>query len=92
MDDLISRQQAIDAVKFYETFCDPYPRVIESLEKLPSIEPKKGKWICQADDDIWNCSECDFEIDGTACINPLEYLKTYKFCPNCGSYNGGDAK
>ena len=66
--------------------------VEDIIEDAPTIEPerKKGKWVCQADDDIWNCSECDYEIDGTGCIDPLEYLKTYKFCPNCGSYNGGE--
>ena len=30
-------------------------------------------------------AECDFEVDGTGCIDPLEYLKTYKFCLNCGA-------
>ena len=40
MNDLISRAEAIKTVKFYESFCDPYPRVIESLEKLPSAEPE----------------------------------------------------
>ena len=41
MDDLISRAEAIKTVKFYESFCDPYPRVIESLEKLPSAQPER---------------------------------------------------
>ena len=40
MSDLISREEAIKAVKFYETFCDPYPRVIEALEELPSAQPE----------------------------------------------------
>ena len=49
MSGLISRKEAIKAVKFYETFCDPYPRVIESLEELPSVQPeiircKDCKW------------------------------------------------
>lgn len=39
MSDLISRAEAINTVKFYESFCDPYPRVIESLENLPSSQP-----------------------------------------------------
>lgn len=41
MSDLISREEAIKAVKFYETFCDPYPRVIEALEDLPSAQPER---------------------------------------------------
>ena len=40
MSDLISRKEAIKAVKFYETFYDPYPRVIEALEDLPSAQPE----------------------------------------------------
>ena len=39
--ELISREEAIKAVKFYETFCDPYPRVIEALEELPSAQPER---------------------------------------------------
>ena len=35
--DCVDRTEAIKAVKFYETFCDPYPRVIEALEELPSV-------------------------------------------------------
>lgn len=38
--DCIDRQEAIKAVKFYETFYDPYPRVIEALEDLPSAQPE----------------------------------------------------
>lgn len=39
--DCVDRAEAIKAVKFYETFCDPYPRVIEALEGLPSVQPDK---------------------------------------------------
>ena len=55
MSDLISRAEAIKAVKFYESFCDPYPRVIESLEKLPSAQLEQ-RWI--------PCSERLPEEDG----------------------------
>ena len=41
MSDMISRKAAIEAAKFYETFCDPFPRVIESLEALPDAQ----EWI-----------------------------------------------
>ena len=37
--DCVDRAEVIKAVKFYETFCDPYPRVIEALEELPSVQP-----------------------------------------------------
>ena len=38
--DCVDRAEAIKAVKFYEAFCDPYPRVIEALEELPSAQPE----------------------------------------------------
>ena len=39
--DCVDRAEVIKAVKFYETFCDPYPRVIEALEDLPSAQPER---------------------------------------------------
>lgn len=60
------------------------------LKEQPTIEPerKPGRWTHAwgTDDDIWKCSECGFEIDAHGC-DPVEYLETYKFCPNCGSDN-----
>lgn len=73
-----------------------------ALDILPSVnlQPKtgqqafhvmKGKWMTQ-----WNaahqkeyyyCSECreEFSYDGETGIK----MNDYKYCPNCGSYNGG---
>ena len=64
-----------------------FGKCMNMIPKAPTsdLQPRKGKWICQVDDDIFNCSECDYEIDGTGCIDPFEYLKTYNFCPNCGA-------
>ena len=62
-----------------------------AIENAPTIEErKKGKWIEQ--DDCWDgvyyeCSVCKDSftlIDG----NPSD--NNYNFCPNCGSYNGGE--
>ena len=82
MGDLISREEAIKAVKFYETFCDPYPRVIEALEDLPSVQPRKGKWITDnphSDMYRYTCSECKAQ-------HRARYdLARYNFCPNCGA-------
>ena len=81
MDDLISRQQAIEAVKFYETLCDPYPRVIESLEKLPTIEPRKGRWIQDvAYYDEEGCPCIVTRCDQCGNVHPVD-----NFCPNCGA-------
>ena len=50
---------------------------------------KPGRWIHAwgTDDGIWECSECGFKIDASGCVDPVEYLDTFKFCPNCGSDN-----
>ena len=52
-------------------------------------EPKTGHWIDDgyysdnSNESVWRCSECDHHI--------IEYdMEGYKFCPNCGCYNGGD--
>ena len=70
---------------------EEYQCIIDRFMAFASAEPerKKGVWIC-TDDDIFNCSECDFEIDATGCIDPMEYLKTYNFCPNCGADMRGE--
>ena len=44
-----------------------------------------GVWAWHEDEDICNCSRCDFEIDAEGCIDPQGYVATYKFCPNCGA-------
>lgn len=53
------------------------------VEQLPPATPQrpKGKWIeieIDAGEFIYKCTECGMRV-----INP------YKYCPNCGSYNGG---
>lgn len=73
MDDLISRQAAIDVVRerFYK-----YGRfakieeLVWSIEKLPSAQPerKRGKWIYNENGidwslPAWTCSECHCRND-----------------------------
>lgn len=81
MNDLISRQAAIDAIRaFYDEYIvyDNRKSIEDLISELPTIDPvKHGKWIAKRDG--WNggyvvCSECgtDNGIDS-------------KFCPNCGA-------
>ena len=75
--DCVDRAEAIKAVKFYETFCDPYPRVIESLEKLPSAQPETAKRIVgksRGGVTLWY--QCDM------CNEPVDVQDNY--CRGCG--------
>ena len=89
MDDLISRQAAIDAIlhnqkvysnNFGDDPIDKYTIAIidndaQTIAQLSSAQPmrKKGKWL--KDDRKWMCSECgELVIDDD-----------HNFCPNCGT-------
>lgn len=67
--------------------------VEDMIENAPTIEPerKTGKWIKHAighEHTPWgfDCSEC-----GEWFVVGEEVIKKYKYCPNCGSYNGGNS-
>jgi rubrerythrin len=85
MDDLISRQAAIDALHMhlmYRMGTDSNKkRLDEWINNLPStqptIKPRKGKWIYnqkRGTVKIWTCSECGWNDIGE-----------WNFCPNCGA-------
>ena len=90
--ELISREEAIKAVKFYETFCDPYPRVIEALEELPSAqqERKTGRWVERnpqnsPDCRLIECSECGNAYIVGYNINYDDWIDGRNFCMKCGA-------
>ena len=89
MDDLISRQAAIDALRTcYDTekitldtgdeYID-YGDAVGEIEQLPPVQPKIGRWIHDGSKwtNKWICSECGYKwfFD---CIEGA-------FCPNCGA-------
>lgn len=84
MDDLISRQEAIDAVEN----CEPGEELF-MIESLPSIDAvKRGEWIATHERTIFSnpdsityvCSECGYKI---YTIYGMPSTTTY--CPSCGS-------
>ena len=90
--DCISKQQAIDALRGYlvEKRCPDDGtltcRLIENevINKLPSAEPKRGRWIKldmhrgMADH---KCTACEQECYVPTCMGePM-----YAYCPNCGA-------
>lgn len=77
--DLISRQDAIDAVNSL-TYPSSLMDVKRKLIELPSAEPKTGKWKID-EYGIYHCPICH-------AINNTVYKS---FCPNCGArMNGGE--
>lgn len=77
MDDLISRQAAIDA--FYIQADDDgwWTGTVQDMEEflkgLPSVQPKIGRWI------LGICDNCGYEWGKDA---PIANVPNY--CPNCG--------
>ena len=98
--DLISRQQAFDALhcRFADGFEEDRwwnsTHVIAALKGLPAVPPerKMGHWVEIGDEpyDEWECDVCGFVIDGSGCIDPEEYRDIYRFCPNCGADMRGE--
>ena len=83
--DTISRQAAIDGLRDYlvgkrcpddgTLTC----RLIENevINKLPPIQPKRGRWIGKYPATSV-CSECGFLIHDSK-------VKAFAYCPNCGA-------
>lgn len=93
MDDLISRQQAIDAVNklvewYKEKWHESRPTsesVIDVLNNLPSAQPvKKGKWIKISHANIYECSECGKNV-------MTDDISAYDFCHGCGADMRGES-
>ena len=85
MNDLISRQQAIDALRDYlvEKRCPDDGtltcRLIENevINKLPPAEPKRGEWTYQ--NGMIICDQC------LRAIRSIDHDGLLNFCPNCGA-------
>ena len=79
MNDLISRQAAIEALKekVFHNLTDEFYGAMQVLEELPSAQ-RKGRIIIRSnmyDGEDCYCSECDH----------WGLLPDYKFCPYCGA-------
>ena len=90
MNDLISRQAAIDATWFEPSYTDPLnvlTEVRDRLKALPSAQPerKKGWWIPQDHNHTHgNVSTCVyFSPVCSECGHTGDF--NMDFCPNCGA-------
>ena len=80
MDDLIKRQDAIDALDKDPMGGLNYNRILNSL---PSAQ-KTGYWIHYDEPQFdYKCSECGYEVWDNA-----DFPSYY--CPNCGAYMKGE--
>ena len=94
--DAVSREQAIKAIEEeWDGCCSEYPATqiiydtTEAIERLPIIQPKRGRWIKldmhrgMADH---KCSVCEQECYVPTCMGePM-----YAYCPNCGADMRGE--
>ena len=88
MDDLISRQAAIDTLENTKTAISENgeryiakQNAIMRIDALPSAQPKRGKWILDRSG-AYCCSECMEPCAGYVMMKPRD-----KFCKMCGSRN-----
>ena len=99
MSDLISRQDALMEARpeylnpqqlklasYNQGWNDAVDDYYDGIKSLPSAEPKTGKWVLK--EHLWECDRCGCRINRA---NPLRgNIWNYNFCPNCGSFNGGE--
>ena len=97
MDDLVSRQAAIDATWEEPSYTDPLnvlTEVRDRIKSLPSVqpEPNKGTWLPDNNcvyEMRFVCSKCKAsEVVPT--IGFREYKPIWDFCPNCGADMRGE--
>ena len=95
MDDLISRQAAIDELSQryiimdnphyigYNAGLDEAQKVIKAL---PPVQPKRGKWLPdnRCGGGYWVCSSCKYPTEAFAAD------VIYKYCPFCGADMRGE--
>lgn len=58
----------------------------EDIDKIPTIEPRRGRWIECSSSDHWKCSECGDRAPMYWSPDRQEYSEwCSSFCPNCGA-------
>lgn len=75
MSDLISRQAALEVINGIDSY---FAKYIDAIPAADVVERKTGKWLWL---DGVRCSNCNHKFQTTGLTS---------YCPNCGSYNGGE--
>lgn len=69
--------------------------MVHDVEALPSArsERPKGNWVYGEDEhgiDGYCCDKCGFFVPWDYAHKFIDYIKEYKFCPNCGANMQGE--
>lgn len=77
MDELISRGQAIETFKDCAVNGVGIDGIVDALEQLPLIQPKRGRWVLVCDNNGMHfiCNKC----------GAWRYHQEQKFCGECGA-------
>lgn len=90
MNDLISRQAALDAAWFLHA--DDIDALRDTLRKLPSVSPMKhGKWI-ETEETLYGdqgYSVTAYGFECSVCGNRMG--GRWEYCPNCGARMDADS-
>lgn len=80
------RANKCDKENANEHFVYGIETVLEYVEQLPTIEPKRGMWLPRNSGFLYwvRCSVCDEKYYG------YSDKCNFKYCPNCGAKMGGD--
>jgi len=81
---------ACERAKFDSATCNLVEEALDMAIEALSAEPKTGKWIKRFDGNewFWHCSACKEQwYEDDLYMGGNEFPD---FCPNCGSYNGGE--
>lgn len=82
--ELISREEAMEAIRAIKEVMLTNGEVINALYHVPTIESRpKGKWERTIRHDIYECSNCHDYI----MTQEIEY---HKFCYKCGADMRGE--
>ena len=100
MSDYISREE-IYKIFSCNKASDEIVGIYEKILDLPSADVREnihGEWKMPIQDDGMSdpiyyqvrCSKCGFDLDPQTWHQELHQYGADNFCPNCGSYNGGN--
>lgn len=86
MNDSISRQKTIEEVdKYFDGLpIQGHYDIVQIIKNMPTIEPKRGKWIAVEYNDGTVHTECSVCGYGRG-VPPVR-----NYCPNCGAKMDGD--